>query len=106
MAQRSNTKQVFSDKVQGKGSWVTFRKITYGESKALAAESKEHEGDMEWQMQSIERLLCEHVIDWNGVDDAGQKLALPKEDPTVLDMLNDDEIAFLAGLFNSGDPKK
>lgn len=106
MPEKSTTKQVFSEKVQGKGSWVQFRKITYGESKALTAENKEHEGDAEWQAQRTEQLLRDHILKWNWVDEDGQALPLPSEDPAVLDSLTGDEISFLAGLFQSEDPKK
>lgn len=107
MPQRSNTRKVMSPKVQGKDSFVEFRKITYGESKALRLEAKAHKDDEEWQMSSSEALLTDHIVDWNWVDGEGKPLPLPKDDPTVIEILNDDEITFLTDLVRGNtDPKR
>lgn len=99
MSKRQSVQRVPSLKVQGKDSWVEFKRFTVGESKKLREEAQEHDGDSEWQQAHGEQMLCEHIINWNWVDDADQALQLPSTDPTVIDQLTDDELNFLMDLF-------
>lgn len=101
MPKRQSVRQIASPHVQGAGSWVRFRRLTYGESKAVRAEAQEHANDEtdDWAQSQSTRLLVEHVVAWNWLDDEDQPLPTPAEDVTVIDRLTDEEVEFLTGLF-------
>lgn len=101
MSKRQNVRKIDTPKLQGPGSFVEFRRFTYGESKTIQAAKAEHADDANWQQDESVRLLCEHLVNWNWVDDVGDPLPLPKDDPTVVDQLTDEEMEFLAGLFGT-----
>lgn len=99
MSKRQNVRRIQTPKLQGEGSFVEFKRFTYGESKAVRAANGEHGGDSEWEQAESTRLLGEHLISWSWVDDDGAPLPLPKDDPTVVDLLTDEELGFLMDLF-------
>jgi len=97
MAQRLNITTHASDAVQGEGSYVKVRAVTWGESKRLALA---FEGmDMATKFEAADDQLVQRVVEWNWVDDEGVVLPLPKDDPTVVDRLTDAERGFLARVF-------
>jgi len=100
MSKRLNEYVVPSDAIQGEGSFVRVRAVLYGESKRLAVEVEAL--NQAEKVQLNERLIMEHIIAWNWVDDEGQPLPLPSEDSSVLDRLTGQEMAFL-GEALSGD---
>lgn len=110
MPKRITSKRVKSDKVQGAGSWVEYKPFTYGErlelddERALHVAQDEDEGSA-WARASSERLVVEHILAWNWVDDNGEPLPLPSADPTVVHRLNDVEMGFINTLFRGEDPK-
>lgn len=91
MPTRQTTKRAASDKIQGEGSYVIFKRVTVGEFRSLQNEQGE-KSLIEVGLQLIET----HLIDWNWVDDEGKTLPLPSEDPSVIDNLYDEEATFLA----------
>lgn len=97
---RRNVKRVSSESVQGVGSWVSVRVVTFGESKRISAEAAAAEGNQGAQIELTERLVREHLVDWSWCGDDGQLLPLPSADPTVLDMLTIEEISFLGSAIN------
>ena len=105
MPKRQHIQHVLSDKVQGKGSWVDFRRMTVGEAKAVRAAAKEHsdperEDENEaWAQENSTALMQSHIIDWNWIDEDGNPLPLPSDDATVIDRLTDLELEFLNNLF-------
>ena len=97
MAKRLNIITYPSDEVQGEGSFVKVRAITWGESKRLALA---FEGmDMADKFSAADEQVVRRVVEWNWVDDEGVVLPLPKDDPTVVDRLTDAERGFLARVF-------
>jgi len=45
-------------------------------------------------------LLKQHVIEWNWVDDEGEPLPQPKDDPEVIYQMTDDETKFLTEILS------
>lgn len=79
------TYRVDSPDIQGEGSFVEFKRLTFEEMKPVLA-AKEH--------QSWERVKAS-VVTWNWVDDAGEPLPNPHEHPEVLETLISEEVLFL-----------
>lgn len=102
---RQSVKRYPSDKIMGKGSWVEFRKLTWGESKAFTIQQENDTLTAVEKIDQVQTILQEHIVDWNWVDDDGNKLPLPTPDNGVFEQLNDDETSFLVGLLNSTSPK-
>lgn len=105
MPKRQTIKHVKSP-VQGTDSFVEFRELTWGEQKDLAKQRQEIDDDIDKATQLTEKLLVDHVANWNWLDDDNTPLPLPKDDPTVIDRLNDDEIKFLANHFTTDNSPK
>lgn len=94
MAKRKGTSwKVGTESVQGEGSWVQLRGTTVGEQKAARA------GELE-----DDTLIQEHVLAWNWVDDAGNDLPLPKDEPGIVDTLTADEARVIVFRLFQGDP--
>lgn len=92
--------------VQGKGSFVQWRKLTWGESKEVMTEREALKDNPIALAEKMQSIIIDHVDDWNWVDDDGEPLPLPKNEPEGFDELNEDEITFLASLLNTDiDPK-
>lgn len=85
---RISSVKVDASSVQGEGAFILWRRITWGERKALQETAKEG------KLQPLE-VLVTYLEDWNWVDGNGDPMPLPK---TVeeLDPLFDEEIEFLA----------
>jgi len=49
------------------------------------------------------KMLADHLLDWNWVDDEDNPLPLPKNDPSVIDELTSAESEFLANLLMGED---
>lgn len=101
MPKRQLVKRIPSDKAQGRGSWVEFVPLSYGKRLELRDEAARHEEDesSEWIKEQERQLYSDHIANWNWVDEHDVPLPLPKDDPTVIDGLLDDEIEFLSSLF-------
>ncbi|HML23520.1 MAG TPA: hypothetical protein PKD09_17825 [Aggregatilinea sp.] len=89
-----------SDEVQGEGSFVKIRAVTYGEAKKLRG-AVQGMTDDEKVVQN-EQLIIDKIVEWNWVDDDGNPLPRPKDDPTVLESLTAQEMAFLGECFAGG----
>jgi hypothetical protein len=120
MAERQGKVRVESDEVQGKGSFVVVRRLSYGQKRAATRMVARAAGgtiptDLKAEGLTIDaeylndndaftgQLLQENVLEWNWVDFDGNPLRLPKDDPGVIDQLTDDEVEFLVRHIN---PKK
>lgn len=68
MPKRILTFRVEASEVQGEGSWVELRYLTYGEHQV----SLKGKGD-------DQELLRNHVVDWNWVDSEGKPFGKPAE---------------------------
>ena len=114
MSKRQNIIQFDSTEVQGEGSWVKVRMITHGQGKMfqksysdiLKGDDISPERREEFQKASDD-LLVEMVYDWDWVDDDGEPLPLPKDDPKVVDVLTELEHKFIGqALQGEGERKK
>lgn len=105
MAQRQNIITFDSTEVQGEGSWIKVRMITHGQRKAYVARYGDIIGKNANDIPAEQRaefqaandaLLVQSVVGWDWIDDNGDALPLPKDDPGVLDLLTETEAAFIA----------
>lgn len=87
-----------SDSVQGAGSWVKFRRATWGIIKGLR-ESEDGASGLP--------LLAALIVDWNWTDDNGDPLPLPSIQPDILDNMPGAETRWLvdASEMNGGGQK-
>lgn len=111
-----------TEAVQGEGSWVEVKRMTLGESKAVQHKSQKlaakvakmkaaavaagddeallaagiYEQNEGWKA-GLE-MFATKVVGWNWLDDDGNPLPLPRENPDVLDELTDEEIALISEL--------
>lgn len=104
MSQRgTQIKRVDSKKVQGKGSYVEFRKFTYEERKTLRAQYLEMKNSFEDisddeaydnLVENLETVVLNRLEGWNWVDAEGAALPLPKSSEDLGKLL-DEEVQFL-----------
>lgn len=86
--ERKSSVKVDASTVQGEGAFVNWRRITWGERKALQQTAKDGE------LVPLQ-VLIDHLDSWNWVDNEGNPMPIPSK----LDDLNnlyDEEIEFLA----------
>ena len=93
MSKRQSTKRVDSTAVQGDGSWVDIKRITYG----MGIDAQALQGVTETPVldEFNRKLITYLVAGWNWVDDDGNELAVPEDDPGVIDGLLDTEVLWL-----------
>ena len=101
MPKRKSVKKHDTSEVQGEGSYVILSSVKVWEIRKLRQESANPDVN---QVEAGIVLLARHVVGWNWVDDEGQPLPVPKDDPTVVDELTEEESEFLANLL-VGKPK-
>lgn len=77
MAKRQATYRVFSDQVQGEGSYVVLRRLPYSRARdaALMADDAGVKAEAEYTQQ----MIVDGVVEWDWVDDAGELLPLPRD---------------------------
>jgi hypothetical protein len=97
MPKRKQSVRADTADAQGEGSYVVIRRLrgteAYEYSDASAALKDTPSAATYWQMvQCLGRL----VVGWNWVDDDGEPLPLPNDDPQVLETLSVDEINAIA----------
>lgn len=103
MAKRlTGERTVDSDAVQGKGSWVKIKALRLKQMRRIRKQQAAEGEDFDNFEAGLD-LLREHVADWNWVDDDGQRLPSPADDPDVLDDLTDQEVDFLTNLIAPGE---
>ena len=93
MPQRKSTHRYDATEVQGEGAYVVVRTTSYGQQKNFVRNS-ESMTDYEKQL-AIEAMIVENVIEWNWVNDDGEPLPLPKNDPGIMEELTANEVVFL-----------
>lgn len=102
MAKRISTKKFSTAEVQGDGSFVILSSVKVGEQRDYFEQKDDEDFDkIEWGVE----LLIKHIVDWNWVDDDGEPLPLPKDDPDVIDELTNAESELIAKLLVSSDTK-
>jgi len=94
--------RVDSAEVQGEGSFVLLKRPSWSEMREYM-EGK-NEDDPEIYGKAFAKLM---VIDWNWVDDNGNPLPKPSDNPDVIDQLSIEESTFLMNAlsFERKDPK-
>ena len=93
MPQKTLTRRVETTEVQGEGAYVVVRVPTWGEQKAFRRRAEENEAQGKKVDEAlVEETLIERVIAWNWSDENDVPLPLPKDDPSVLDRLTDEEL--------------
>lgn len=106
MPQQESRRKVDSAAVQGKGSFVVFKPITWGEADELEEEISKHANDSAWQKERTRQLYADHLLDWNWSDADANPFELPSKDPDVFKRLTLEEVAFIDKLFEvKRDPK-
>lgn len=96
MPKRRTVKEVDASEVQGEGAIVVISGVKVKEIRRIRTLANSEKDVDEFEM-GLE-LVAKHIIDWNWVDDAGERLPTPKEDPSVIDELTDEEAVFLTQL--------
>jgi len=102
--QRQNVQTYETTEVQGVGSYVKVRAMTFGQSRQMRKirEGMTDEDKVNWS----EKIIKQHVIDWNWVDDDGNPLPLPSEDDALMDRLTIPEVAFLGQVIRGELPEQ
>jgi hypothetical protein len=102
MAERVNKlqKKVDSTEVQGKGSWVLLRSPVIDDLTALEMPP---EGDRKASIEFGRELLKSLVMDWDWVDDEGNPLPKPPDEPEILARIPLSEVMFLIGAIGLDD---
>lgn len=95
MAERKSVVRTNSFAVQGSSSWVKLRKLSFGQVSEFQAMS-EQGLSAEDETTHLVKLVETQVIDWNWVDDDGEKMPIPSEMDNI-DNLTAEEFNFLLG---------
>lgn len=92
MAHRKNKSviRVNSEEVQGEGSFVLVKRMTWDDAEILLAD-----GEGKDQREVAKEFLPRLILDWDWVDDNDQPLPKPREDPEVIKRLLLPELNFL-----------
>lgn len=85
---------------QGKEAYVILLIPTVGEMRAQRKDTmaliKEHGEDSEVVEANANEYLASHVVEWNWVNDENITFELPRKDLTVLPLLTQEELNFIA----------
>jgi len=102
MAQRKHKlfRKVDSTEVQGEGSYVILKAMTFGDMKVYAGYLDSSDKTEQYKLGYD--LLKSLIMEWNWVDDDGKPLSLPKDDDAVLDLLPIEELTFLTDAMGAG----
>ena len=101
MPKRQSVKKHDTSKVQGEDSYVVLTAVKVKEIRKIRKLAKTEDFD---EFEGGVSLLARHVVGWNWVDDDGEPLPIPKDNPEVIDELTDEESKFLVDLM-MGSPK-
>jgi hypothetical protein len=101
MPQRQTTRRIASDEVQGEGSYVTLRAMSYGfvrdagRQAVFDSDGKPRtDASLDEQLKVFDKLIIDSIVEWNWVDDKGEPLPVPTVSDD-LDRLMNTEIKFL-----------
>jgi len=116
MPQRQVTRRIETPEIQGEDSWIALRPMTVGEALALQQDAEKIPGLKERFIAFVKRLfrirenahprsrayelsmrrILAFVADWNWVDDRGEPLPNPRQNPDVVKLLTNTEVLALA----------
>lgn len=78
MAKRRSISREKCFAVQGEGSWVKIRKLSFGQV-AKIQNMDEDEMSKEAETEMLMELVKTQVVEWNWVDDDGEPMSIPSE---------------------------
>jgi len=105
MPERKRVIRVGTEAVQGEDSWVDVRRPTVGERVASLERDNAADPRLPYERNAAE--VCGYVVDWNWVDDEGQPLPKPSDNPKVHQLLTDDEVrALLDAVWGTASTRK
>ncbi len=84
-----------SDEVQGTGSFVVVKPLTWGEMKNHGFLKPDDKDKNRVKLEQAEKLFVHCIVDWNWTDTEGVAIKLPRQDPSVVNDFTDEEVAFL-----------
>lgn len=116
MPQRQITRRVETPEIQGEDSWIALRPMTVGEALRLQRGAEKMPGLGKRFIALVKRLfrikensypksrayessmkrILAFVADWNWVDDRGEPLPNPRQNPDVVKHLTNTEVLALA----------
>jgi hypothetical protein len=117
MPERKGLRTFETSDVQGEDSWIKLRSMTLGELMDLQREAEDRRGfwyrlgrffgrrfrkppsPVETARRNMAQIIG-YVRAWNWVNDQGQLLPLPANDPSVLDQLTMDEMQVITDCVN------
>ena len=108
MATRLSTTRFESEEVQGEGSFVVLKAIKVSEVRELRNKSKaakESGEEFDFFEEGL-KMLAGRVLDWDWVDDEGNLLEKPSDNPEVVDELTEAEASFIIDLLLGGKEAK
>jgi len=103
MPQRKSVRRFESLEIQGDDSWIEVSRLTVGEARVINEQQGKDDLD---SFEAVLPLYQKHIVNWNWVDDDGEPLPLPKNDPDVVDGLTDQEFAFVAECLSGEESQK
>ncbi len=104
MPQRATVRTIPTPEIQGEDSWVKVCALKMSERLQVQQENKGLDPNSKEAIEHGFRVIAEHVLEWNWVDDKGEPLPQPFGRPDVIAGLTDAEGNFLAGLFVGPSP--
>lgn len=104
MGERKSTFKVSSEEIQGVGSYVIFRHMTFGTVLQAMSKSGDKTNSKE-EKAFTEKLLKEAVIEWDWVDDNGAPLVLPSAGLEIESLLTN-EIMWLVSQITGKEQSK
>lgn len=102
---RQNIKTIASDALMGRGSWVKFRSMLVAEhteyqslirgSQQLAQSKEATADDFDKNEKRLREIICGCVVEWNWVDNEGQDMPQPFNNPNIIELLTQEELTWL-----------
>lgn len=86
--------------VQGEGSYLMLRKLTYGEMRDILARGSGEKATVPFSE------IAQHIPEWDWVNAKGEPLPAPSKDATVFEYLTDEEREFVSHAFFTGGKSK
>lgn len=96
MPKRLSVRRLDSLEVQGDDSWVVIKYPTVEFMRQTLLDKPDAEQNTRVMFDFGVKLIQEHVLDWNWVDDDGNPLPTPKNDPDAVRQLTSMELQWLA----------
>jgi len=96
-------KRIDTSEIQGDGSYIVLRSLTWGEVKDYQKRARDDEFD---EMTDTEQILSTAIVEWNWVDYDGEPFPLPRDDNSVVERLLVNEVKFIVSAVLGGEDTK